>query len=300
MISSSARSAAACSVRPPASNASMLSLRCFSSLRRIGTHSSSDSVCEPSSFRRSRNAARMLRSACRRSFCCARRASFIWLLTLSKIDIARVCHSLSLLALGVACVACAADEPVVFRGEVLGFGGGPERYSSWFGDERNGVIYFGLSPFWTDMRAHGGDPTADLLEPSAHLIGRFEIERERFLPPLLVRRPGPDSRSSVWDVLAHPNGWVYYTTYFEEMGRVRPGMGDVERFDDLGPGLNELALGPDRNLYVTRYGAEKKDGGVAVISPEGKRVREAALHAVDGALTAPKSIAVDPLSGDVF
>ncbi len=189
---------------------------------------------------------------------------------------------------------------------MLGFGGGPERYSSWFGDERNGVIYFGLSPFWTDMRAHGGDPTADLLEPSAHLIGRFEIERERFLPPLLARRPGPDSRSSVWDVLAHPNGWIYYTTYFEEMGRVRPGMGDVEHFDSLGTGLNEIALGPDGNLYVTRYGGGSEgkpttgDGSVAVISPDGALLRERPLHARDGALTAPKSIAVDPKSGEVW
>ncbi len=219
-----------------------------------------------------------------------------------------MCHSAALLALCVACVACAsqATEPALFRGEVLGFGGGPERYSSWFADERDGVIYFGLSPFWTELRAHGGDPTADLLEPSAHLIGRFEVERERFLPPLLARRPGPDSRSSVWDVLAHPNGWIYYTTYFEEMGRVRPGMGDVEHFDSLGTGLNEIALGPDGSLYVTRYGGgiEGKrtsgDGSVVVISPNGALLREVSLHARDGAVTAPKSIAVDPKSGEVW
>jgi len=197
-------------------------------------------------------------------------------------------------------------KPALFRGEVLGFGGGPERYSSWFADERDGVIYFGLSPFWADMRAHGGDPTADLLEPSAHLIGRFEIERERFLPPLLARRPGPDSRSSVWDVLAHPNGWIYYTTYFEEMGRVRPGMGDVEHFDSLGTGLNEIALGPDGDLYVTRYGAGTEDepnggdGSVVVISPGGALLSEVPLHARDGAVTAPKSIGVDPKSGEVW
>jgi hypothetical protein len=182
---------------------------------------------------------------------------------------------------------------------MLGLGGG-ERYSAWFGDERDGVIYFGLSPFWTEMRAHGGDPAADMLEPSAHAIGRFDMSRNAFLPALIARKPGDDSRSSVWDVLAHPNGWVYYTTYFEEMGRVLPGMDQVEHFDDLGPGLNEIALGPDQNLYVTRYGADKKDGSVVAISPEGRKLREAALHAQNGALTAPKSIAVDPLSGDVF
>jgi hypothetical protein len=81
---------------------------------------------------------------------------------------------------------------------------------------------------------------------------------------------------------------------------VRPGLGEAQRFDDLGPGLNELALGPDQNLYVTRYGAAKTDGGVAVISPEGKRVREVSLHARAGTQTAPKSIAVDPHSGEVW
>ena len=26
---------------------------------------------------------------------------------------------------------------------------GPEPYSAWFGDAHDGVLYFGLSPFWT-------------------------------------------------------------------------------------------------------------------------------------------------------
>src|SRR5262249_21943553 len=155
--------------------------------------------------------------------------------------------------------------------------GGVERYSAWFGDERDGIIYFGLSPFWSDLHEHGGDPNADLLEPSAHAIGRFDMNRNAFLEPLVARRPGDDSRSSVWDVLAHPNGWVYYTTYFEEMGRVRPGLTEVQHFD-LGPGLNEIALGPGQNLYVTRYGGGGGDGGVVVVSPEGKLLREVRLH----------------------
>jgi len=206
-----------------------------------------------------------------------------------------------LVALALCGCALRGPPPKVFRTHMLGLGGG-ERYSAWFGDERDGVIYFGLSPFWTEYHAHGGDPSADLLEPSAHAIGRFDMAHEAFLPAVIARRPGPDSRSSVWDVLAHPNGWVYYTTYFEEMGRVRPGMGDVERFDSLGRGLNEIALGPgpDQNLYVTRYGAGQGDGGVAVVSPEGKLVREVRLHARPGATTAPKSIAVDPSSGEVW
>ena len=185
---------------------------------------------------------------------------------------------------------------------MVGFGS--ERYSAWFGDERDGVIYFGLSPFWTALRAHG-DPTADLAEPSAHLIGRFDVEREKFLPPLVATRPGPDSRSSVWDVLAHPNGWIYYTTYFEEMGRVRPGTGDVEEFKRLGAGLNEIALGPDQNLFVTRYSgaahaATARNGSVVEISPEGVLLREQTLSARADSVTAPKSLAVDPLSGDVW
>lgn len=183
-------------------------------------------------------------------------------------------------------------------------GHGPERYSAWFADERDGIIYFGLSPFWTEMRAHGA-ATGDLAEPSAHLIGRFELGHNDFLRMLVARPAGPDSRSSVWDVLAHPNGWVYYTTYFEEMGRVRPASGEVENFD-VGTGLNEIAVGPNGNLFVTRYGSADpsqraaQDGALVEISPEGKLLREVPLHARDGAFSAPKSVAVDPLSGEVW
>jgi hypothetical protein len=218
------------------------------------------------------------------------------LFTSSKIAIARVCQ----IAAALALAACASTE--VYHAQVRGHG--PERYSAWFADERNGVIYFGLSPFWTEMRARG-TPTGDMAEESAHLIGRFELGRNDFLPMLVARRAGPDSRSSVWDVLAHPNGWVYYTTYFEEMGRVRPGTGEVEHFD-VGSGLNEIAVGPNGNLFVTRYGSgdpsqrAAQDGALVEISPEGKLVREVALHARDGAFSAPKSVAVDPLSGEVW
>jgi len=191
----------------------------------------------------------------------------------------------------------------VYQSQVRGYG--PERYSAWFADERDGVIYFGLSPFWTELRA-SGKPTGDLAEPSAHLIGRFELGRGGFLPLLVARVPGPDSRSSVWDVLAHPNGWIYYTTYFEEMGRVQPATGAVEHFEAVGSGLNEIAVGPNGDLYVTRYGsADPKqpaasDGALVEISPQGKLVREVPLHGRDGAFTAPKSVAVDPLSGEVW
>jgi hypothetical protein len=223
-------------------------------------------------------------------------------LTWSKIGMRGVCHSAAALALLVLC-ACGSPGPAVFRERISDFG--PERYSAWFGDERDGVIYFGLSPFWTALR-QTGDPAGDMRVPSAHLIGRFDWRLERFLSPLVAREAGDDSRSSVWDVLAHPNGWVYYTTYFEEMGRVQPQTGAVERFDSLGQGLDELALARDGSIYATSYGSgvtagkATRDGGIAVISPEGSLLRRVTLHARDGAVTAPKSLAVDPSSGEVW
>ncbi len=196
-----------------------------------------------------------------------------------------------------------APGPAVFRAPEAGTV--VERYSAWFADERDGVIYFGLSVFWTALWATG-DPRADLRFPSAHLIGRFELSSESFLPPLVARASGPDVRSSVWDVLAHPNGWVYYTTFYEEMGRVRPDTGEVEYFPELGFGLNELALGPNGRIYATRYGSgrddpgQRGDGAIVVVSESGLLLREIPLHARDGAVTAVKSVAVDPSSGRAF
>jgi hypothetical protein len=193
--------------------------------------------------------------------------------------------------------------PQVFRAPELSESG--ERYSAWLADERDGVVYFGLSPFWTALWATG-DPTADLRVPGAHLVGRFDLASESFLPALVAREAGPDVRSSVWDVLAHPNGWVYYTTFYEEMGRVRPATGEVEHFPALGRGLNELALGPRGEIYVTRYGSglddpkRTGDGALVVVSETGSKLDEVPLHARDGAVTAVKSVAVDPRSGRVF
>ncbi len=211
----------------------------------------------------------------------------------------------------LALAACALLRPEaprteLFRGPELVFG--EERYSAWFGDERDGVLYFGLSPFWTDLWT-SGDPAADRSHAGPHLIGRFDLSSRAFLPPLVARKAAPDVRSSVWDVLAHPNGWVYYTTFFEEMGRVHPQTGAVERFGALGLGLNELAAGPDGSVYATRYGTASgakgapggaTDGSLVVLAENGRLVREIPLHARDGAFTAPKSVAVDPKSGRVF
>lgn len=208
----------------------------------------------------------------------------------------------ALAALAALLLACATAPPSgpesrVLRGPELVFG--DERYSAWFADERDGVVYFGLSPFWTELW-RTGDPAADQRHSGPHLIGRFDLASESFLPPLVARAEAPDVRSSVWDVLAHPNGWVYYTTFFEEMGRVRPETGEVERFAEAGLGLNELALGPNGDVYVTRYGGEGRDGALVVLSQAGKILRELPLHARDGAFTAAKSVAVAPKSGVVF
>ena len=138
------------------------------------------------------------------------------------------------------------------------------------------------------------------------MIGRFDLASESFLPPLVAQAESPAVRSSVWDVLAHPNGWIYYTTFYEEMGRVRPETGEVERFPALGRGLNELALGPEGQVFVTRYGSglsdpqAQGDGALVLVSAAGRKLREIPLHARDGAVTAVKSVAVDPHSGRVF
>ena len=183
---------------------------------------------------------------------------------------------------------------------------GVERYSAWFGDVSGAVLYFGLSPFWTLWWESGGDSSVDLQQPGDHLIGRFDMEGERFLPPLRVRPAGPDSRSSVWDVLAHSNGRIYYTTYFEEIGSVRPDGSDLETFEWLGVGFNELAEGPRGRIYVTRYSnrpsrvSQQEFGSVVILTPEGKLEREFRFEQREGVFTAPKSVAVDPGTGEIW
>jgi cyclohexadienyl dehydratase len=191
-----------------------------------------------------------------------------------------------------------------FRDE--GWNSGRERYSAWFADSDGRVLYFGLSPFWELWWERDGDPTADLEEPGDHLIGRFDLEASRFLPPLRVRSAGPDARGSVWDVLAHSNGRVYYTTYFEEIGWVAADGSEVRWLDGLGRGFNELAEGPDGSVYVTRYSdaprapERRAYGAVVVLTPDGELVREIRLEPEGGAFTAPKSIAVDPGSREIW
>jgi hypothetical protein len=174
-----------------------------------------------------------------------------------------------------------------------------EDYCAWYGDAGSGVLYFGQAAFWSAYRAHGEDPTADLREPGPQLIGRFDLDRGVLLPPLDVGRPG--SRSGVWDVLAHANGRVYFTTYFESMGSVDPRTGEVAHFDRLGAGLNELAPGPRASLLASRYGAAGGGGGsVVVIDPDGGLLAEHPITARGGRIAAPKTVAFDPIREEIW
>jgi hypothetical protein len=174
-----------------------------------------------------------------------------------------------------------------------------ERYCAWYGDERDGVLYFGAAPFWSAARARGGDPRADLLHPGPQLVARFDLRRWRFLPSLDLSPVG--SQAGVWDVLAHPNGRVYFTDYFGRAGYVEPEGGRVERFDALGQGLNELALGPEGSLLVTRYGSDgDAAGSVMRIDADGALVAEHAVRGPVGYRAAPKSVAFDPVRGEIW
>jgi hypothetical protein len=170
---------------------------------------------------------------------------------------------------------------------------GPERYSAWFADARDGILYFGLSPFWTLWWESGGDPRRDLEAAGEQLIGRFDLRARAFLVPLRVRAAAEGARSSVWDVLAHSSGRIYYTTFFEEMGWIAAEGEAQQRFAHLGGGLNELVEGPGGSIYVTRY---TEPGSVISIEPDGALRWETRLEPH----VAPKSVAVDPTSGEVW
>lgn len=174
----------------------------------------------------------------------------------------------------------------------------PEGSCAWFGDAGGDVLYFGISAFWDAYRSGpgGADPRA-LLERSgpAHL-GRFDLRKRTLMPPLEIQPSG--SSAGIWDVLAHPNGRVYFSSFFEGPGAVDPKTGRVERFEDVGRGLTELALGADGNWIGSRYGArEGESGSVVVFDPEGRIVSELPLPARPGERLAPKTPAWDPGRG---
>jgi hypothetical protein len=209
---------------------------------------------------------------------------------------------LGLVLLPALLLACRAAppgpaEPVVARGEPPS---AEERYCAWYGHARGGVLYFGQAAFWSAYRAAGEDPRADLAVAGPQRIGRFDLRRGELLPPLDV---GPaDARSGVWDVHAHPNGRVYFTTYFEPMGWVDPRSGEVQRLGALGPYLNEIAPGPGSSLLVSRYSGEDGagSGSILLITPEGELLAEHPLEPPPGYVAAPKTPAFDPARKEIW
>jgi hypothetical protein len=174
-----------------------------------------------------------------------------------------------------------------------------EDYCAWYGDPGDQVLYFGASPFWSALREAGGDPRADLRAEGPQVIGRFDLKRLAFTDPLVVG--GPGARAGVWDVLAHPNGRIYFPTYFESAGYVDPTSGRVRRFESAGLGLNELALSAGAGIIATRYGESMGgEGSVVVLDAEGAVLTEHPLKAPAGYRAAPKSLAFDPLRKEIW
>jgi hypothetical protein len=83
---------------------------------------------------------------------------------------------------------------------------------------------------------------------------------------------------------------------------VDPASGAVERLDTVGPGLNELALGPDSSVLASRYGRDLGgDGSVVVLGPDGAFLAEHVLEpGADGEIAAAKSVAFDPLRREIW
>jgi hypothetical protein len=216
----------------------------------------------------------------------------------------RGCRSAGAIALAAAVLtSCiAADlEPIPPAIHTAGAPSPLEDYCAWFGDVRDGVLYFGQSAFWSAFRTSGGRATADLDHAGPALIGRFDLARERFLSPLDVTEVG--DRSGVWDVLAHPNGRIYFTTYFASAGFADLATGEVRRFDEAGAGLNELAPGPDGNLLVSRYGflgEPDRSGSVVLLEPDGAVLAEYPLTPPAGSTVAPKTVAYDGLREEIW
>jgi hypothetical protein len=174
-----------------------------------------------------------------------------------------------------------------------------EAYCAWYGSARGGVLYFGEAAFWSAFRAHGRDPQADMRLPGPQRVGRFDLARRRLLEPLDVGAPG--ARSGVWDVLAHPNGRVYYSTFYELSGSVDPVTREVARFEAAGVGLNELALGPDGSIVASRYGADHGgDGSVLLLDAAGGVLAEHVLAPVPEHVVAAKSVAWDPARDELW
>lgn len=176
-----------------------------------------------------------------------------------------------------------------------------ERYCAWYGTPHRGILYFGQSAFWSTFRAHADDPAADLRLPGPQPIGRFDLAEEVLLAPLEVGRPG--SRSGVWDVRVGPDGRLYFTTFYEDAGRIDLGSQALEYLPALGGGLNELAPGPAGTLLATRYGSGRDDagdGGVIAFGAAGQIEARWQPPPTPGYRTAPKSAAWDAARGELW
>lgn len=169
-----------------------------------------------------------------------------------------------------------------------------ERYCAWYGDADARILYAGLAPFWSSMRAAGDDPRADLEQPGPQWIGRFDLAEESWLPPLDVGPP--DARTGTWDVLVAGDGSLYFTVFHESSGRVAASRDEVQRFEAAGVGLNELAPGPDDRVLVSRYGGggAKAGGELLTLEPDGSIARRWPMPAPLGWFAAPKTPAWNP------
>ena len=196
-------------------------------------------------------------------------------------------------ALVTLLAACAQPVKIVSQAPAAG-----PAACSWFGDADDRTLYFGESGFWSATHGAAGDPTADLATAAPQVVGRFDLAREAMLAPLATATPL--ARSGSWDVLVHPNGRIYFTSYFDPAGWV-DASGRAGRFDRAGHGLNELALLPDGHVLATRYGKEGGgDGSLVVLDPDGAVLAEHGLAPIAGATVAAKSLAFDPLRGVVW
>lgn len=172
-----------------------------------------------------------------------------------------------------------------------------ERYCAWYGDSDGQTLYAGLSPFWWAMRRADGDPRADEAVPGPQWVGRFDLAGETWEEPLDVAPEGVEPRSGTWDVLATGDG-VYFTAFFETSGRVDPESGQSVAFEAAGPGLNELAPGPEGRVLASRYGSGEQgrgNGELLTLEPDGRIARRWPMPAPLGFFVAPKTPAWSPL-----
>jgi hypothetical protein len=205
------------------------------------------------------------------------------------------CGTFTHLPILAALLALACAQPLAVRVVTAEPPSHAKRYCAWFGDARDGTLYFGESAFWSELR-ETGMPSAEASQPGPQQIGRFDLARERLLPPLPTGAPA--ARAGTWDVLVHPNGRLYFTSFFESSGWVDPATGASARFDAAGTGLNELALGPDGQVLASRYGPAgggKGDGSIVALEPDGRVAAEWTLAPVRGWQVAAKSLAWDPV-----